>query len=177
MGRHARAVQIELLPAETVGEAGADRDHLGTEDPVIELVRARPVRDVDDAVIEGDGRRAVLHGGPGSGCSAAARRQFDPDAYRIILFDQRNCGRSLPSAADSETDLALNTTWHLVTDIERLRTYLGVDTWLLLGNSWGSTLALAYAEKYPERISELVVRGIYTLTKAELAWYYQFGVS
>ncbi|WP_374108219.1 alpha/beta fold hydrolase [Rhizobium leguminosarum] len=104
----------------------------------------------------------VLHGGPGSGCSTAARRYFDPDAYRIILFDQRNCGRSLPSAADPETDLSVNTTWHLVADIGRLRAYLGIDTWLLFGNSWGSTLTLAYAETHPERVAAIVLSGVTT---------------
>ncbi|OWV78803.1 proline iminopeptidase [Rhizobium sp. R635] len=115
----------------------------------------------------------VLHGGPGSGCSTAARRQFDPDAYRIILFDQRNCGRSLPSAADPETDLSLNTTWHLVADIERLRNYLGIETWLLLGNSWGSTLALAYAETHPERVAAVVIAGVTTTRRSEIDWLYR----
>jgi proline iminopeptidase len=90
----------------------------------------------------------------------------------VILFDQRGCGKSTPYAS-----LDNNTTWHLVADIERLREMAGFDTWLVFGGSWGSTLALAYAETHPERVSELVVRGIYTLTRAELDWYYQFGVS
>ncbi|MCO6186564.1 prolyl aminopeptidase [Rhizobium sp. L1K21] len=113
-----------------------------------------------------------LHGGPGGGCGAAHRRLFDPARYDVILFDQRGCGRSKPFA-----DLENNTTWHLVDDIERLREMMGVEKWLVFGGSWGSTLALAYAEKHPEHVSELVLRGVYTLTKAELAWYYQFGVS
>jgi proline iminopeptidase len=113
-----------------------------------------------------------LHGGPGGGISPAHRRLFDPALYDVILFDQRGCGRSTPHA-----ELEANTTWHLVADIERLREMCGFDQWLVFGGSWGSTLALAYAEKHPERISELVLRGVYTLTKAELAWYYQFGVS
>ncbi|ARO30277.1 proline iminopeptidase 1 [Rhizobium sp. NXC14] len=112
----------------------------------------------------------VLHGGPGSGCSTAARRQFDPDAYRIILFDQRNCGRSLPSAADPETDLSLNTTWHLVADIERLRLFLGIDSWLLFGNSWGSTLALAYAESHPQCVRAIVISGVTTTRRSEIDW-------
>jgi proline iminopeptidase len=113
-----------------------------------------------------------LHGGPGGGISPKHRRLFDPSLYDIILFDQRGCGRSTPNAG-----LEANTTWHLVADIERLRQMAGFDKWLVFGGSWGSTLALAYAEKHPERVSELVLRGVYTLTKRELAWYYQFGVS
>ncbi|MBB3134995.1 proline iminopeptidase [Rhizobium pisi] len=115
----------------------------------------------------------VLHGGPGSGCSTVARRYFDPDAYRIILFDQRNCGRSLPSAADPEADLSLNTTWHLVADIEQLRTYHRVDSWLLFGNSWGSTLALAYAETHPERVAAIVIAGVTTTRRSEIDWLYR----
>ena len=113
-----------------------------------------------------------LHGGPGGTISPTHRRLFDPALYDVTLFDQRGCGKSTPAA-----DLNANTTWHLVDDIERLRTMAGAEKWLVFGGSWGSTLALAYAEKFPERVSELVVRGIYTLTKAELDWYYQFGVS
>jgi proline iminopeptidase len=113
-----------------------------------------------------------LHGGPGGGISPKQRRVFDPTLYDVILFDQRGCGKSTPYAS-----LDNNTTWHLVADIERLREMAGFDTWLVFGGSWGSTLALAYAETHPDRVSELVVRGIYTLTKAELDWYYQFGVS
>jgi proline iminopeptidase len=113
-----------------------------------------------------------LHGGPGGGCSADHRRLFDPDVYDLLLFDQRGCGRSTPHA-----ELEANTTWHLVADMERLRALAGVDRWLVFGGSWGSTLALAYAETYPERVSALVLRGMYTLTRAELDWYYQYGVS
>ena len=113
-----------------------------------------------------------LHGGPGGGISPKQRRQFDPELYDLILFDQRGCGKSTPHAG-----LEANTTWHLVADIERLREMAGFEKWLVFGGSWGSTLALAYAETHPERVSELVVRGIYTLTRAELEWYYQFGVS
>ena len=113
-----------------------------------------------------------LHGGPGGGISPKQRRLFDPKLYDVILFDQRGCGKSTPYAS-----LEANTTWHLVADIERLRQMCGFDKWLVFGGSWGSTLALAYAETHPERVSELVVRGIYTLTRAELQWYYQFGVS
>ena len=119
------------------------------------------------------GKPAVfLHGGPGSGCSPKHRRLFDPDKYRVLLFDQRGCGRSQPHAS-----LDNNTTWHLVADIERLRTLMGVEQWLVFGGSWGSTLALAYAETHPVRVSELVVRGIFTLRRKELLWYYQNGAS
>jgi proline iminopeptidase len=113
-----------------------------------------------------------LHGGPGGTISPRHRRLFAPDRYELILFDQRGCGKSVPNAS-----LEANTTWHLVADIERLRETFGFEKWLVFGGSWGSTLALAYAETHPERVSELVVRGIYTLTRAELEWYYQFGVS
>jgi proline iminopeptidase len=113
-----------------------------------------------------------LHGGPGGTISPRHRRLFDPELYDVILFDQRGCGKSTPNAS-----IDANTTWHLVADIERLREMAGFDKWLVFGGSWGSTLALTYAETHPERVSELVVRGIYTLTRAELDWYYQFGVS
>lgn len=119
------------------------------------------------------GKPAVfLHGGPGGGVSPDHRRLFDPEYYDVLLFDQRGCGRSTPHAS-----LEANTTWHLVADIERLRTLAGVDKWLVFGGSWGSTLALAYTETHADRVSALVLRGIYTCTKGELDWYYQFGVS
>ena len=113
-----------------------------------------------------------LHGGPGGGISPAHRQLFDPARYDVLLFDQRGCGRSTPHAG-----LDANTTWHLVDDIERLRRTVGAERWLVFGGSWGSTLALAYAQKHPDRVSALVLRGIYTVTEAELRWYYQFGVS
>ncbi|WP_237154971.1 prolyl aminopeptidase [Oryzibacter oryziterrae] len=113
-----------------------------------------------------------LHGGPGGGCNATQRRVFDPAKYDVILFDQRGCGRSTPHA-----ELEANTTWHLVADIERLREMMGVDKWLVFGGSWGSTLALAYAETHPEHVSELVLRGIFALRRWELQWYYQHGAS
>ena len=113
-----------------------------------------------------------LHGGPGGGCSPAHRRLFDPALYDVMLFDQRGCGRSTPHAS-----LDANTTWHLVADIERLREMAGIDKWPVFGGPWGSTLALAYAETHPDKVSELVVRGVYTLTRDELLWYYQKGVS
>jgi proline iminopeptidase len=119
------------------------------------------------------GQPAVfLHGGPGSGCSTDHRRLFDPQRYCVLLFDQRGCGRSRPAAS-----LENNTTWHLVADIERLRAMLGVERWLVFGGSWGSTLALAYAQKHTERVSALIVRGIFTLRQQELHWYYQEGAS
>ncbi|WP_112271304.1 prolyl aminopeptidase [Lentzea terrae] len=124
-----------------------------------------------------DGKPVVfLHGGPGGGCSPSHRRLFDPSAYRIVLFDQRGCGRSLPHAAVSG-DLSLNTTWHLVSDIELLRESLGISRWQVFGGSWGSTLALAYAEKHPSRVSELVLRGIFTLRSSEVDWYYRGGAA
>jgi proline iminopeptidase len=113
-----------------------------------------------------------LHGGPGGGCSPAHRQLFNPDKYRIVLFDQRGCGRSLPHAS-----LDANTTWDLVEDMARLRRHLQIDKWQVFGGSWGSTLALAYAQTYPEHVSELVLRGIFLLRQAELHWYYQDGAS
>ena len=113
-----------------------------------------------------------LHGGPGTGCSPDHRRQFDPQLYDILLFDQRGSGRSTPHAS-----LEANTTWHLVDDIERLRTRFGVDRWMVYGGSWGSTLALAYAQTHPERVSELVLRGIFTFRETELDWLYHYGAS
>jgi proline iminopeptidase len=120
-----------------------------------------------------DGKPALmLHGGPGAGCSPDHRRQFDPERYNVTLFDQRGCGRSTPHAS-----LEANTTWHLVEDIEKLRTHVGVDKWLVFGGSWGSTLALAYAQTWPERTTELVLRGIFLFRQKELDWLYQFGAS
>jgi proline iminopeptidase len=113
-----------------------------------------------------------LHGGPGAGCSTDNRRLFDPARYNILLFDQRGCGRSKPHAS-----LENNTTWHLVADIERLREMVGVQRWQVFGGSWGSMLALAYAQKNPERVTELVLRGIFTGRRFELAWLYQEGAS
>jgi proline iminopeptidase len=114
----------------------------------------------------------VLHGGPGGGINPLLRRFHDPAAHRIVLFDQRGCGRSTPHA-----ELRENTTWDLVADIERLRVHLGVERWQVFGGSWGSTLALAYAETHPERVTELVLRGLFTLRRAELLWFYQEGAS
>ncbi|MQY02201.1 Proline iminopeptidase [Actinomadura sp. RB68] len=119
----------------------------------------------------------MLHGGPGGGCNAEHRRQFDPDAYRIVLFDQRNCGRSKPHASDPKVSLEANTTWNLVADMERLREHLGIERWLVFGGSWGSALSLAYAQTHPERVSEMVLRGIFMLRPFELYWFYQEGAS
>jgi proline iminopeptidase len=115
------------------------------------------------------GKPAVfLHGGPGGGTDPKMRRFFNPRKYRIVLFDQRGSGRSRPHAS-----LVDNTTWHLVSDIEALRTHLGIERWLVFGGSWGSTLALAYAQKFPKRVTELVLRGIFLLRRSEISWFYQ----
>ncbi len=119
----------------------------------------------------------VLHGGPGSGCTPGFRRLFDPDAYRIILFDQRNCGRSTPHASDPATDLSRNNTANLVADLERLREHLGVERWLVLGGSWGCSLALVYAETHPERVSELVLFGVTTGRHSEFDWTFRGGLA
>ncbi len=112
----------------------------------------------------------VLHGGPGGGCSPAMRRYFDPDVYRVILFDQRGCGRSRPHASIEE-----NTTWHLVADIERIRVVLGIDRWLVFGGSWGATLGLIYAQTHPDRVRHLILRGVFLMTRRELDWFYGGG--
>lgn len=114
----------------------------------------------------------IVHGGPGGGCNARMRCFHDPEAYRIILFDQRGAGRSTPHA-----DLVDNTTGHLIADMELLRETLGIERWQVFGGSWGSTLALAYAQRHPERVSELVLRGIFMLRRWELEWFYQEGAS
>ena len=118
-----------------------------------------------------DGKPVVfLHGGPGGGINPNYRRFFDPKAYRIVLFDQRGCGKSTPHA-----ELTDNTTWHLVADIERIREHLGIARWQVFGGSWGSTLALAYAQTHPDKVTELVLRGIFMLRRWELEWFYQKG--
>jgi proline iminopeptidase len=115
-----------------------------------------------------DGKPAlVVHGGPGSGCSTGPRRSFDPARYRAILFDQRGCGRSTPHASDPAADMSRNTTEHLLADMEQLRRHLGVDRWLLFGGSWGSTLILAYAGRYPDRVSEIVIPNVTTTRRSE----------
>jgi len=113
----------------------------------------------------------VLHGGPGGGCSPSMRRYFDPAVYRVILFDQRGCGRSRPNA-----EVAANTTWHLIDDIERIRALLGIEAWTVFGGSWGATLALLYAQAHPARVEALVLRGVFLMTKPELDWFYGGGV-
>ncbi|EKE44629.1 proline iminopeptidase [Oceaniovalibus guishaninsula JLT2003] len=112
----------------------------------------------------------VLHGGPGGGCSPSMRRYFDPSVYRVVLFDQRGCGRSRPHAS-----VEANTTWHLVRDIELIRATLGIDRWIVFGGSWGATLALIYAEAHADRVAHLVLRGVFLMTQAELAWFYGGG--
>ncbi len=119
----------------------------------------------------------VLHGGPGSGCSAWHRRLFDPLAYRIVLFDQRACGRSTPHASALSTDLATNTTQNLVADMDLLRRHLGVDRWLVLGGSWGCTLALAYAESHPDRVTEMILFGVTTGRRKEFDWTFRGGMA
>ncbi|WP_083563658.1 prolyl aminopeptidase [Boudabousia liubingyangii] len=114
-----------------------------------------------------------LHGGPGGGSNPMQRRNFNPDLYQIILFDQRGSGRSLPHAWEPEADLSTNTTWKLVEDIEAIRLHLGIERWVVSGGSWGSTLSLAYAETHPERVLALLLRGIFTLRKEELDWFYE----
>ncbi|MGW0903398.1 prolyl aminopeptidase [Streptomyces sp. NPDC002853] len=121
-----------------------------------------------------DGKPAVVvHGGPGSGCGVGARRYFDPERYRVVLFDQRGCGRSRPHASDPRTDMGHNTTQHLIADMEQLREHLGIDRWLLYGGSWGSTLILAYAETYPQRVSEIVISAVTTTRRSEIDWLYR----
>ena len=112
----------------------------------------------------------VLHGGPGGGCSPAMRRYFDPHHFRVVLFDQRGCGRSRPHAS-----IENNTTWHLVRDIEAIRSELGIESWTVFGGSWGATLALIYGINHADRVDHLVLRGVFLMTKAELAWFYGGG--
>lgn len=147
--------------------------------PEIEPYRAGRLRvsDIHEIYFEESGNPqgkpvVFVHGGPGGGTEPKQRRFFDPAAYRIVLFDQRGCGKSTPYAS-----LVDNTTWHLVADMEALREHLGIKRWQVFGGSWGSTLALAYAEKHPERVTELVLRGIFLLRKQELDWFYQRGAS
>jgi proline iminopeptidase len=135
------------------------------------------VSDLHELHVEESGRQGgtpvvFVHGGPGGGTSPEQRQFFDPEAYRIVLFDQRGSGRSTPHAS-----LVDNTTWDLVADMERIREHLGIERWVVFGGSWGSTLALAYAETHPERVRALVLRGIFLLRPHELRWFYQEGAS
>lgn len=114
-----------------------------------------------------------LHGGPGGTSNPKQRRLFNPEKYRIVLLDQRGTGKSTPHASDPSADLSTNTTWHLVADLEKLREHLGIDRWQVFGGSWGSALALAYAETHTDRVTELVLRGIFTLRESELVWFYE----
>ncbi len=137
-------------------------------------LRVSPVHEIHyEQVGNPDGKPAVfVHGGPGAGAQPQDRRFFDPQRYRVVLFDQRGCGRSSPHAS-----LEDNTTWSLVSDMEKLREHLGIPGWLVFGGSWGSTLALAYAQAHPTSVTELVLRGIFMLRPQELAWFYQEGAS
>jgi proline iminopeptidase len=171
-----RAAPMRAPVKRTAARSGALRRELY---PAIEPFRHGHLRvsDVHEIYYEECGNPAgkpavFLHGGPGAGSDKRARQFFDPRHYRIVVFDQRGCGRSRPSAS-----LVENTTWHLVADIERLRKHLGIERWLVFGGSWGSTLALAYAEANPERVSEIVLRGIFLLRYAEIRWFYQHGAS
>ena len=125
-----------------------------------------------------DGKPAlVLHGGPGSGCTPWHRTLFDPAEYRVVLFDQRNCGRSTPHASEPDIDLSANTTQNLIADIELLRNHLEIERWLVWGGSWGSTLALAYAEAHPDRVTEMILWGITTGRRSEADWLFRGGVA
>lgn len=147
--------------------------------PPIDAYRSAflPVSQIHTLFFEESGNPSGLpvvfvHGGPGAGCDPVHRRFFHPRRYRIVMFDQRGCGRSRPHA-----ELAENTTWDLVADMERLRVHLGIEKWVVFGGSWGSTLALAYAERHPDRVLGLVLRGIFLLRTAEIQWFYQEGAS
>jgi proline iminopeptidase len=155
-----------------------DRERIGLYPPIEPFMQSRiPVPGGHEIYFEQSGNPdgkpvIVVHGGPGGGTNPTMRRCHDPSRYRIILFDQRGCGRSTPHAS-----LANNTTWDLVADMELIRERLSIDRWQLFGGSWGSTLSLAYAERHPERVTGLVLRGIFLLREAELRWFYEEGAS
>ena len=160
-------------------EAGLNWASMREFYPAIEPFSAEhlKVSDLHDIYVEQsghpDGQPVVfVHGGPGGGTTPDQRRFFDPDAYRIVLFDQRGCGRSTPRAS-----LEQNTTWDLVEDMEKIRAHLGIERWVVFGGSWGSTLSLAYAEAHPDRVRALVLRGIFLLRPHEIRWFYQEGAS
>ncbi len=161
-----------------LAESGGTADMLGLYPPIEPYRQGRlTVSGGHELYFEESGNRSgkpvlIVHGGPGGGSNPTMRRLHDPNRYRIILLDQRGCGRSTPHAS-----LVENTTWHLVDDMEQLRTELGVDRWQLFGGSWGSTLSLAYAQRHPSRVTELVLRGIFLLRRSELDWFYQDGAS
>ena len=161
-------------PAKAAGARAGKTERRGFYPPIEPFnLGYLPVSDVHTLYFEQSGNPrgkpvVFLHGGPGGGTDPNMRRFFDPKRYRIVLFDQRGCGQSTPHAC-----LVDNTTWHLVEDIETLRQHLGIDRWQVFGGSWGSTLALAYAQKHPRRVTELVLRGIFMLRRWELAWFYQ----
>jgi proline iminopeptidase len=159
-------------------------DHRSAQKRAVEFLYP-PIDPFDQRIIDvGDGHKIyveqcgnpqgipviVLHGGPGGGCSPAMRRYFDPTVYRVVLFDQRGCGRSRPHAS-----ITANTTWHLVLDIETIRMQLGIDRFICFGGSWGATLALVYAIRHPDRVRQLVLRGVFLMTQAELDWFYGGG--
>ncbi|MBU2533422.1 MAG: prolyl aminopeptidase [Alphaproteobacteria bacterium] len=163
------------MPNVAIADTAADK-RIGLYPPIAPFNQGRlSVSDLHEIYFEEAGNPdgvpvLTVHGGPGGGSSPTMRRFHDPDHYRIILFDQRGCGRSTPHA-----ELTDNTTWHLVDDIERLRIHLGVPKWHLFGGSWGSTLSLAYAQRYPEHVIAMVLRGIFLMRQREVDWFYQNG--